>query len=45
MSTAYVNCDKLGWIEEKIYPISRDPEVVLKELLNIPESDVEAITP
>lgn len=26
MSTCYVNSDKFGMIEEKIYPLDRDPE-------------------
>lgn len=38
ISTSYVNCDKRGLIEEKIYePIDgRDPEDLLQEILAIP---------
>lgn len=44
ISTAYVNCDKEGWIEEKVYPIARDPRALLAELLSIPIDDIERRT-
>jgi 1-acyl-sn-glycerol-3-phosphate acyltransferase len=45
ISTAYVNCDKLGWIQEKVYPYSLNPRDVLKELLSIPVEIIEKQTP
>lgn len=45
VSTAYVNCDKRGWVEEKVYPIGRDPDIVLNELTQIPVEQIEQVTP
>ena len=46
ISTAYVNCDKPdGWIEEKIYPIDKNPRDYLEELLSIPVEEIEKRTP
>lgn len=45
ISTAYVNCDKEGWVEEKIYPISRNPRALLSELLSLPIEDIERKLP
>lgn len=45
ISTAYVNCDKEGWVEEKIYPITRNPRALLSELLSIPIEDIERKLP
>mmetsp|Transcript_6857 Transcript_6857/g.12463 ORF Transcript_6857/g.12463 Transcript_6857/m.12463 type:complete len:1134 (-) Transcript_6857:48-3449(-) len=45
VSTAYVNCDKRGWIDERLYPSNRDPELVLTELMRIPVKDIEQRTP
>ena len=44
ISTAYVNCDKLGWIEEKIYPMAGDPLKILAEIQSIPVSQIEKRT-
>lgn len=45
VSTAYVNCDKQGWIDERLYPSGRDPEILLTELMRIPVKDIELRTP
>ena len=45
ISTAYVNCDKSRWVEEKIYPYSSDPKSVLQGLLSIPPAMIEKQTP
>jgi len=45
ISTCYVNCDKKGVIEEKIYSSSQNPDIVLKDILNIPIDQLEAKTP
>lgn len=46
ISTAYVNCDKPeGWIEEKVYPIDKNPRELLDELLRIPVEEIEGKTP
>ena len=45
ISTAFVNCDKEGWVEEKIYPITRDPRALLNELQAISVQDIEKRTP
>jgi glycerone phosphate O-acyltransferase/fatty acyl-CoA reductase len=45
ISTAYVNCDKEGWIQEKIYPYSGNPREVLKDLMSIPVEIIEKQTP
>lgn len=45
ISTAYVNCNKDGWVEEKIYPIQRNPRALLSELLAIPVEDIERKLP
>lgn len=45
ISTAYVNCDKLGWIQEKVYPYNENPKEVLKMLLSIPVEHIEKQTP
>eukprot|EP00357_Protocruzia_adherens_P036375 CAMPEP_0115042952 /NCGR_PEP_ID=MMETSP0216-20121206/46573_1 /TAXON_ID=223996 /ORGANISM="Protocruzia adherens, Strain Boccale" /LENGTH=494 /DNA_ID=CAMNT_0002425167 /DNA_START=140 /DNA_END=1621 /DNA_ORIENTATION=+ len=43
ISTSYVNSDKSGWIEEKIYnDFRKDPEEALTEILSIPEDKIEA---
>lgn len=44
ISTAYVNSDKEGWIEEKIYTINKDPRVILNELQSIPVTEIEQRT-
>lgn len=44
ISTAYVNCDKDGWIQEKIYPYGDNPKEVLKTLLAIPVEMIEGQT-
>ena len=35
VSTAYVNSDKQGLIEEKIYTLNRDPEEIIREILQM----------
>jgi glycerone phosphate O-acyltransferase/fatty acyl-CoA reductase len=45
ISTAYVNCDKRGWVDERLYPYPRDPEAALEELMRIPVKDIEQRTP
>ena len=45
ISTAFVNCEKEGWVEEKIYPITRDPRALLNELQAISVQDIEKRTP
>jgi len=45
ISTAYVNSDKEGWIEEKFYPQARDPDVLLEEIKRIPVEEIEKRTP
>ena len=44
ISTAYVNCNKDGWIQEKIYPLQNDPKQKLAELLRIPAELIEKQT-
>mmetsp|Transcript_32848 Transcript_32848/g.29710 ORF Transcript_32848/g.29710 Transcript_32848/m.29710 type:complete len:430 (+) Transcript_32848:489-1778(+) len=45
VSTCYVNSDKLGMIEEKIYEIDRDPERLINDLYKIPVDQLEKETP
>ncbi|OMJ82851.1 hypothetical protein SteCoe_16318 [Stentor coeruleus] len=45
ISTAYVNCDKEGWVQEKVYPYTGNPQEKLKELLSIPVEIIEKQTP
>lgn len=40
VSTCYVNCVVKGWVEEKIYEIEQDPEVLIQDLMRIPVPDV-----
>lgn len=35
VSTSYVNCDKRGLIEEKVYDIERDSEDIIKDILKM----------
>ena len=44
ISTAYVNCNLQGWIEERIYELDQDPEKLINELLKIPISEIERQT-
>ena len=44
ISTAYVNCNMQGWIEERIYDIDQDPENFINELLKVPVSELERQT-
>jgi glycerone phosphate O-acyltransferase/fatty acyl-CoA reductase len=45
ISTCYVNCDKpQGWIEEKVYPISRDYRELLNEIMSLSVQDIERKT-
>jgi len=39
-STCYVNSDKRGVIEEKIYPTEQDPDILLQEIEKIPSLQV-----
>lgn len=45
ISTAYVNCNHQGWVEERIYDIDQDPEKLIQDLLKIPISELERQTP
>lgn len=45
VSTAYVNCIQKGWIEEKIYPMKRNPRLLLQELLALSVEEIELKTP
>lgn len=45
ISTAYVNCDKQGWVDERIYPIAVDPRELLRDLLKVPVEEIEKRTP
>ena len=40
VSTAYVNCNRKGFIEEKIYPLDFDPEEMIQRLLSIDKKEV-----
>ena len=44
ISTAYVNCNLQGWIEERIYDIDQDPEKMIQDLLKIPVTELERQT-
>jgi alcohol-forming fatty acyl-CoA reductase len=41
VSTCYVNCVISGWVEEKIFDIKEDPELLVQDLLKIPVQDVK----
>eukprot|EP00742_Colponemidia_sp_Colp-10_P010413 GILJ01011431.1.p1 GENE.GILJ01011431.1~~GILJ01011431.1.p1 ORF type:complete len:1177 (+),score=214.25 GILJ01011431.1:40-3570(+) len=45
VSTAYVNANKRGWVEEKIYPCQFDPEALIQDVLKMSPKDVLAVTP
>jgi len=45
LSTAYVNSDKEGVIEEKFYPQAKDPEVLLEEIKRMSVQEIERKTP
>lgn len=45
VSTAYVNADKLGFIEEKVYDLSIDPEKMINEQYNLSPEQQLAETP
>jgi len=40
ISTCYVNSDKKGWIEEKIYDYPENSLELMKELLKIPSDEI-----
>jgi len=42
ISTAYVNCNKRGTIEETLYPLDFDPQSTLRELLAMDPDQMEA---
>lgn len=45
VSTAYVNSNKSeGWIDEEVFPIEEDPEVLLNRLLKTPSEELVAST-
>ena len=44
-STAYVNCTLDRFIDEKIYPMDRDPTAYINEIVKIPAQDIERETP
>lgn len=35
MSTCYVNCEKLGFIEEKIYDLTEDSEDIVARIMRM----------
>jgi nucleoside-diphosphate-sugar epimerase len=45
VSTAYVNSDKTGLINEKLYPMAEAPEAVIDKIKRIPGDKIEAETP
>ncbi|OMJ67832.1 hypothetical protein SteCoe_34905 [Stentor coeruleus] len=45
ISTAYVNSDKNGWIQEKVYAYIENPRKKLNELLSMPIELLEKQTP
>lgn len=40
VSTAYVNSDKRGVIEEKMYEINGDPEKIIEDIYKMPKDKV-----
>lgn len=42
MSTCYVNCNRLGYIEEKIYNLSDDVGSTVKNIMNMTVQDIKA---
>lgn len=44
VSTAYVNSNKQGWIDEKVYPLPFDAETMIKKIRGMRDSDLEKIT-
>lgn len=46
VSTCYVNCEKLGYIEEKIYDLPGEaPEDIVAKILKMSVPEVERLTP
>jgi thioester reductase-like protein/1-acyl-sn-glycerol-3-phosphate acyltransferase len=45
ISTAYVNCNKKGAIEEKLYPLDYSPQQMLQMLLDTDPAELERQTP
>jgi len=45
ISTAYVNCNKKGTIEEKLYPLDYAPQQMLQMLLDTDPAELERLTP
>jgi len=45
VSTAYVNSDRRGWVEERIYPMMRDPHMLLEELSVLTVDEIERRLP
>lgn len=44
ISTAYVNSNRRGWIDEKIYNLGFDPEEMLNKIGQLKETELEKIT-
>jgi fatty acyl-CoA reductase len=42
VSTCYVNCDKKGFIQEKIYDIEEDSEQVIDRIIKLSPADQDA---
>ena len=40
VSTAYVNSDKNGWIDEQIYDYKQDPIETITKIINMPKNEV-----
>ena len=45
ISTAYVNSDKEGWIQEKFYPQARDPDLIIEDIRRVSVDEIEKRTP
>ena len=41
VSTCYVNCDKAGFVQEKIYPINDDPDELMERIMNMTYDEAE----
>ena len=39
-STAYVNCNRKGFVEDRIYKLDYEPEQMLEELRNMPKASL-----
>ena len=44
ISTCYVNCNKRGWMDERLYPLGFDPDEMLRRVSALKETELEKIT-